>query len=111
MRVVFCRTAQHRGTADVYVLDRLLQRHALLGHGFFKGIKIDHHQIDRRDTVLLRIGNVPRIIAAMQKTAMHHRMQSLQPAFEKLGRARVFGNIRDPEAGVTERLRSAPGRE
>ena len=40
MRMVFCGAAQHRGSTDVDVFDRVLHAHIRIGDGLFEGVKI-----------------------------------------------------------------------
>ena len=58
---IFRGRAQHRGTANVDVLDQLFQGHAGLHRGFFEGIKIHHHHVDELDPVFLYLRLVLRV--------------------------------------------------
>ena len=47
--VVLGRGAQHRGAADVHVLDRVGESHIRIGDGAFERIEVDADQVDRVD--------------------------------------------------------------
>ena len=96
--------ADHGGSADVDVLDQLLERHAGLGGGFFEGVEIDHDHVDGLDAVLGDGGDVRGILAAMQDAAVHLGMQRLDPAVEHFREAGEFGDVFDRDAGVAQQL-------
>ena len=109
--VVFGRAAQHRWAADVDFLDRFCQRDVRLGDGFFERIEIHHHQIDRWNVIGLGLGDVRRIVAALQQSAVDFRVQGLQAAVEKLGRTRELGDVDHGQACLAQGHRGAAGGE
>ena len=92
-RVILRRAAQHRRPADVDVLDRLFARHTAAGHGLFKGVEVDHHQIDRRDAMRRRLCLVGRKITAEEQPAMDHGVQRFDPAVEHFRKTGMLGHI------------------
>ena len=88
--MVLRRGADHRGPADVDVLDAVLEAGAFVDGGLER-IEIDHQQIDRRDAVRLHGLRMFGVVADRQQSAMHFRMQRLDPAvhhFRKAGQVR-----------------------
>ena len=77
VRMVLCRGADQGGTADVDILDRIVERAARPGNGLPKRIEIDHDQIDRGNCVLGERGHVLERIAARENRAMDLGMQGL----------------------------------
>ena len=69
--MVLGRAAQHGGTADVDVLDRICQCHIRLGNCGLKGIQVHHHQIDGMDAVLCAGRFMLCIAPQMQQSAVH----------------------------------------
>ena len=108
---VLRRGAHHRRTADVDVLDRVVQRAAGPRDGLAERVQVDDDQVDGRDRVLLERRGVRRDVAAREDAAVDLRVQRLDAAVEHLGEARVIADLGDGESRVGERLRRAPGRE
>jgi len=59
--------------------------------------------------VLLHLGHMFGIAAHAQQTAMHHGMQSFDPAVQHLGKSGVFGNILDLQTRITQQLGCSTG--
>ena len=108
--VVLGRGADHRRSADVDVLDAVVEGRALRDRRLER-IEIDHQQIDRRDAVLLHRCRVRGVVADRQQAAMHLRMQRLHPAVHHLGKAGEVRHVAHLQAGVGERLGGAAGRD
>ena len=53
--VILGRTAQHARPPNINILNRLLPGAIRSCHRLLKGIKIHHHQIDRRNMILFRL--------------------------------------------------------
>ena len=68
------RAAYHGRAAYVDVLDGIFQRATGLCHGRFKGVQIDHQQVDGVDLVLGQSGHVRGQFAARQQAAVHARV-------------------------------------
>ena len=50
--MVFGGCANHGWTADINILDGVFERAVRIGDGGFKGVEVDHNQIDAIDRVL-----------------------------------------------------------
>ena len=98
------------GPADVDVLDAVVERSAFRNRGFER-IEIHHQQIDRLDVVLFHRGEVLFVPADRQQSAVHFRMQRLDPAVHHFGRAGEFGDIDHREPGIAECLGRPAGRD
>ena len=83
--------------------------HAGLGCGFFEGVEIHHHHVDRLNAMLGDSFAVGGIGAAMQDSAMHFGMQRLHPPIEHLGKAGEIGDIFDFDSRVAQQLGGAAG--
>src|SRR5690606_21689960 len=91
--------------ADSDVLDRLGQGAARLGHGCGEGIEVDHHHVDRLDTVLSHDRAVQ--IAATENAAMDLRVQGFHPAIHHFREAGVVGYFHDVDVVVAQQLPGA----
>ena len=100
----------HGGPADVDVLDHRLPVGAG-GDGGGKRVEADHHQIDRRVAVLLQSPHVLREIAAGEDARVNGRMEGLDPAVQHLGCAGDLADLAHRDAGISEGLGSATGRD
>ena len=86
--VILGRAAQHRRTADIYILDGILHRHVGLGYGLTEGIEVNADHVYELDAVLLQRLKVARVVTARQQTAMHLRVERLHTAVTYLGEPR-----------------------
>ena len=68
--MVFGRGANHRGAADVDILDALLEGGALVDRGL-EWIEINHQQIDRGDAMVLHRLRMLGIVADREQAAMN----------------------------------------
>ena len=109
--VVLGRRTDHRRTADVDVLDRIFQRHAGLGDGGGERVEIHADQVDGRDAVFFDGRQVFRQVATGEDAAVHLRVQGLDAAVEHFREAGVVADFGDGEAGVTQHLGGAAGRQ
>ncbi len=101
--------ADHRGTADVDVLDRLLDGDPGPGDGGLEGVEVDRHQVDRRQPLGGQLLHVRGHLAVGEDAAMHPGVESLQPAVHDLGEAGEVADTMDLHARVLERLAAAAG--
>ncbi len=108
---VLGRGADHGRSADVDILKRVLQGDVRLGHGLDKGVEVDYHHVDSRQSLLFKFGHVLRLVAAGQQAAVNRGMQRLDPAVENLRKSGDVGDTVDRYAGFGKRLFSAAGRE
>src|SRR5579885_1524147 len=97
--------AKHRGTADINVFDELFGGEIGLGRGRLEGIKIHDDQVDGDDAVLRGFSLIARMLAAVEESAMHLGMQSLDSSAEHFRRAGEPANIFDGEAGFAQHTR------
>ena len=98
--MILCRGAHQRRSADVDILDGIVERAARSGHGLPKRVEIYHDQIDRWNRVLGERGHMLEGIAASENGAMD---------FEHLRESGVVGDFGDPQPGIHQRFRSASG--
>ena len=110
MGEVLRRRAQHRGAADVDVLDDVVERAVRIHRHPFERIQVQHQQVDRGDAVF---GHHRIVLAAStEQPAMHLRVQGLDAAVHDLGEAGQVGNVPDRQAGLADRLgRTARGQQ
>ncbi len=104
MRVVFGGGTHHGRSADVDVLDRILQRAAGLGDGRRERVQVHHHEVYGRDVMLLQRGDMLGQVAPRQDARMNLRLQRLHASVQHLGKAGVVGDFRDGDAVVGEQL-------
>jgi hypothetical protein len=110
MGVVLGRRADHRGTADVDILDgRGIVRAP--GHRRLERVEVHDQKVDRADAMGFHRRHVLGIVAQRQKPAMHLRMQCLDPAVHHLRETGHIGDIRDGQARIPQRRRRAARRQ
>ena len=109
--MILCRRAQHGRTADVDVLDRILEPAVGIGDRGRKRVEIDHDQVDRRDARVPDRGQVLRAVPARKDPAVDLRMQRLDPAVGHFGKACIRRNLGYADAFPFQQLRRAAGRE
>jgi hypothetical protein len=107
--VILGRRAQHGRSADIDVLDGILELDVGLGDRFPEGVQVHSHHVDGLDGVGLHLRAVFLAVAHAQKSSVDLRMQGLHPAVEDFRRARVVrnGDRRDPL--VRQELQRASG--
>jgi hypothetical protein len=106
--VVLRGRAHHRRAADVDVLDDLFAAGAL-GHGRFKRVEVDHHQIDRADPVGMHRGDMFGVIAQRQQAAVNGGVQGLHPPVHHFRKAGQIGHVLHGEARIAQSLGGAAG--
>ena len=104
------RRADHRGSANIDVLDELLERHACLGCSLLKRVKIDHNHVDGLDAMLGHGATVRGILAPVQDAAVHFGVQGFDPPIEHFRKAGEFGNVFYADPRVAQQLGRAAGR-
>ena len=100
---------QHGRPADVYVFDRLLQRHPFLCDRFLEWIEIHHHQINGRHLQLLRAGHMLVVLPLIKKSAVDLRVQCLHAAIEALRVAGIVRHFHHRQIKLAQELRAAAG--
>ena len=105
--VVLGRRAQHGGSADIDVLDRILIAAVAAGNRRGKGVEVHDQKVDRRDAVLLHDGLVQP--APAEQAAMDARMQRLDPPVHDLGKAGVVTDFPYRDAFLRKQLGCATG--
>ena len=106
--MVLRRGADHRRSADVDILDAFLETCALIDGGLER-IEIDHQEVDRRDAVRLHRLRMFGIVADRQQSAMHLRMQGLDPAVHHFRKSGQLRHIADLQPRRGNRLGGAAG--
>ena len=107
--VVFGRAAEHRRTADVDVLDGVLEGDIRLGDGLLERVEVHDDEIDRADTVLGGGGSVFLIFAQEKQAAVDLGVQRLDAAVEHLGETGVVAEFLRLDAGLTQHLGGSAG--
>ena len=93
-RMVLGRPTDHRGPADIDVLDAILVGGAFRD-GRLEWIEIDDEEIDRRDDVCPGLRLVLGIAADGEQSTVNRGMQGLQPPIHHLWKAGVVGDVLD----------------
>ena len=106
--VVLRRRADHRGAADVDVLDALLETGVLVD-GRLERVEIDHEQIDRRDAVRFHRLGMFLVVADREQPAMHLGMQGLYATIHHLRKTGQLGDVPDLQPRRRDRLGGAAG--
>jgi hypothetical protein len=109
--VVLGGGAQHRGAADVDVLDGVGERDVGLGDGLLELVEVHADEVDHLDAVGLGVGHVRGVVATAEQPAMHLGMERLHTPAHHLGEARVVLDVGHVDAGVGQDLGSSPGRD
>ncbi len=107
--VVLGRGADHRRTADVDVLDDLVERRAARDR-LAERIEVHDDQIDRVEAGLLHLGPVLGR-RPPQDPAVDARVQRLHPPVEDLGRAGEVAHLAHRNPRLAERARRAARRQ
>jgi len=97
--VVLRRGADHRGTADIDLLERLGERDAGPRHRRLEGVEGDDDEVDGQDPVLLERVHIGGSVPPRQDAPMDLRVERLDAAVEHLGEAGDVGNVTDGDAG------------
>jgi hypothetical protein len=103
--------AQHRGSADVDLLDDLVGRQALRD-GLAERIEVHHHEVDGQHALRLHVSLVVGQFAPRQDAAVDLGVQRLHAATQHLGGAGEVGDLADRHALLRQqRLRPASGEQ
>ena len=100
-------TAQHRGPADIDILDRLGHLHPRFGYGLPERIEIHTHQIDEFYAVGPQRSHMLRHVAPCQQPAVHGRMQRLDPTVADLRKTRYIADVQYLNAMLPQQLHRA----
>ena len=107
--VVLGGGAQHGGSADIDVLDELLEVGAGLGGDFLETVEVDHHHVDGDDAVGLDGGHVFGVGAHGEDAAGDFGMHGLDAAIQHLGKSGDVADIGDGDPGIAKEARGAAG--
>ncbi len=107
--VVLGRRPDHARTADVDVLDDLVEGHTLFQNGLFERIQVDDHHVDGFDPLLRDGVHVLLDVPAGQDARVDLRMEGLDAPLEHLRESRDVGDLHDRDARFFENLVSAAG--
>jgi len=108
--VVLGGGADHGGTADVDVLDAVVEARALR-HGLLERVEVDDEQVDRGECRGPAWRGMLGIGADRQQAAMDLGMERLDAAVHHLRKAGQLGHVAHGEAGSRELLSGAAGRD
>ena len=106
--VVLGGGADHRGPADVDLLDALVRARAR-GHGLPERVEVGDDQVERLHAELGELADVRLETAVGQDPRVHLRVQRLDPAVEALGEAGELLDPGDREAEALDQRRGAAG--
>ena len=95
------RGAQHRGSADVNILDGVLKRSPLSLNGLLERIEVHHHHVDGGDAVGFHLLDMLGVRAHGEESAVHFGVQGLHAPVHNLGKAR---HLADADGGNTRSL-------
>ena len=103
--------SEHRRSPNIDLLDRFRKIDSRAGHGFLKGIKVHHHQIDHFHT--LGFGGFPvgRIVSEAKQTTMHLGMQGLNPPIHHFRKTGVLADIGYLQPNLPQQTGSSTGRK
>ena len=107
--MVLGRGAHHRRSADVDVLDGVLEGAARLGDGRGERIQVDDDEVDRLDAVLAHDGVVGA--APAEQAAVDLRVQGLDPPVHDLGEAGDRRHVDRVDAFGAQQPGRAAGRD
>ena len=108
---VLRRAAQHRGTADVDELDRLLLGDAVTRDRRLERVEVHADEVERLDRLLLERAHVLLDVASRQDPRVHARVERLHPPAEHLRERREALDADHLEADVLEQPGRAPARD
>src|SRR5205814_7589620 len=91
--IIFGRASNHRWPADIDIFDRLCQRHIRFRNGLLEWIEVDHHEIDRLETLLARFLFVLWVAPFVEQATVHPRMQSFHAPFQYFREASEAGYL------------------
>ena len=109
--IVLGRRAQHGRSADIDVLDGILQAAALPGHRGLERVEVDDHHIDILYAMFQHLGHMLRVGAHAQQAPVHFGVQGLDPAVQHLGETGEFRDVLDGQAGLAQQFCGAAGGE
>ena len=107
--MIFRGSSNHRGPADVNILDCIVDGCVVARNRLLERIQIDDQQIDRLDSVL---GHYCLIDAATaQQPAVNDRVQRFDAAVHDLREVGFLGDLYYVEAGITKLTTGSAGRD
>ncbi len=107
--VVLGRRPDEGWTADIDVLDYLLQVGGVLEHGFPEWVEVHHHQVHPLQTHVLELGHMVGAVPSGQYSGEQGRMQRLHPPVQHLREPGQLGDPDGVDALLVEQRGSAPG--
>jgi hypothetical protein len=91
--IVLRRRTEHGGPADIDVFDRFLKTASFFSHGRLKGIEIDSHKVDGKNSMFFHFLNMLFLRPLSQKPAVDFRMKGLHSTIQHLRKPGVIRNI------------------
>ena len=110
--VILGGAPDHAGTADINLLDGLIEGDPLPGDGGLEGIEVDGDEIDGFDAKPVCVGSVGLEIAPEEQAPVDPGVEGLHPAVEAFWRSGVGGHLLGLQPGLLERSqRTARGQQ
>ena len=109
--VVLRGCPQHRGAADVDLLDRIGPLDVESADRALEGIQVDVDEVDRRDPVLGEIGDVGVDVAPREDAAVDAGVQRDDAMTEHLGHPRELGDRGHGDLVIGNQLGGAAARD
>ena len=102
--------ADHARTADVDLLDEIVERHVGLGRRLDKGIQVHDDHVDEADAVAFGGVEVVAAVAPGEDAPVDERVQRLDPAVHHLGEPGDVGDVGHRQPGLGQGAGGAAGR-
>ena len=110
-RAVLRGRADHRGAADVDVLDDLGVARVAARDGLLERVEVHADEVDLLDLVLGRRGQVALVVAQREQPGVEPRVERLQAPVHHLREAREVLDLARLDAGAGELTRGPAGRD
>jgi len=107
-RMVLRRGADHRGAADVDLLDALIIVRAG-SDGLLERVEVDHHQLERLNPQLLQLGDMAVLAQVCQDAGVHARVERLHTAVEDLREPGQLRHLSHGNASISDALGGGAG--
>src|SRR4051794_15980162 len=95
----------HRGAADVYLLDGLFERDAFARDCLLERVEVDDDHINQFDAVGSGGVHVLRVIAQREQAAVYARVEGLDATIHHFGKARHVRDVAYFQPGLAQDLR------
>ena len=106
---IFGRGPEHRGSPYIDILDHLFEGGIGNGRDLFKGVEVDHDEVDEGEVLLFEGFEVVRVVSPGEDAGEYGGMEGFDAAIHDFGKP---GDVRHGfhiEAGLLNGLHGAPG--